>query len=577
MQLENPRSTESTKRMEAEAAVMIEEGFRRYREQFKRVTRDARYRFADSDWIGVQRASRRRIQLYRGYSGEAATNLKERLAGQEIDWQIVRKHYIELVEGRPDAELAGTFFNTMYRKTHLTDKIDEWVAFVSKMIEPPDHRLELLHYESNKGLASLFRNILAEVGLSVPYEDLSRDLERIETSMKALIPLLREEGVGVKIERLKSIFYRNKGAYLIGRMTIDEHVFPMAVPILNGESGAYVDTIIWNENDLSRIFSFTRTYFFVVVDCPRAMVAYLNELLPRKKRWELYTSLGFYKHGKTEFYADFIDHLEHSNDQFEIAEGIKGMVMTVFTLPSYQTAFKIIKDKFSPTKTVTRKGVMDAYYLVKTHDRVGRMADTQEFTNLHLPKDRFAPDLIEELLKVANNSVEVTDDTIVIRHVYTERLMTPLNLYIQDKDEHDLRVVLEDYGHAIKQLAAANIFPGDMLLKNFGVTRHGRVVFYDYDEIVYLTDVNFRDIPKSDHPEDSMGSEAWFSVDDEDVFPEEFKNFLFSSKYLVDLFSEYHGELFTAEYWRSLQDDVRNYQLRDVFPYRQNRRFDIRV
>ena len=568
MQQENPRLLS-----EAAAAGIIEESFTRYREQFKRVTRDARYRFADTDWLGVQRASRRRIQLYRGYSGEAATILKERLAGQDMDWRLVRQHYIDLVGKRPDAELAGTFFNTMYRKTHLTDIIDEQVAFVSKMMEPPQERLALLSYSGDQGLAELFRDIFAEVDVGLPFEDLSRDLARIEAAMKALIPLLREDGVRVQIERLESVFYRNKGAYLIGRMTIGEHVFPMAVPILNGEGGAFVDTIIWNENDLSRIFSFTRTYFFVAVDCPRAMVKYLSELLPRKKRWELYTSLGFYKHGKTEFYAEFLDHLDHSTDQFEIAEGIKGMVMTVFTLPSYQTAFKIIKDRFSPTKTVTRQGVMDAYYLVKTHDRVGRMADTQEFTNLYLPRDRFAPSLIEELSKVANNSIDVREDFVVVRHVYSERLMTPLNLYIQDKSEHDLRIVLEDYGHAIKQLAAANIFPGDMLLKNFGVTRHGRVVFYDYDEIVYLTDVNFRDIPESAHPEDGMAAEAWFSVDDADVFPEEFKNFLFSSKYLVDLFSEYHGELFTADYWRSLQDDVRNHQLRDVFPYRQNRRF----
>ncbi len=400
--------------------------------------------------------------------------------------------------------------------------------------------------------------------------------------MKSLIPLLRDEKLQddsalIEIERLNSIFYRNKGAYLIGRLTIAGHVFPLAVPILNGKAGAFIDTIIWNENDLSTIFSFTRSYFFVAVESPRSMVAYLNELLPKKKAWELYTSLGFYKHGKSEFYVDFLDHLDQSEDQFVIAEGIRGMVMTVFTLPSYQTAFKIIKDKFSPTKTVTRQGVQDAYYLVKTHDRVGRMADTQEFTDLHLPRERFDPELIEELLRVAANSVVVEEDQVIIRHVYTERLMTPLNLYIQNCSEFELKLVLEDYGHAIRQLAAANIFPGDMLLKNFGVTRHGRVVFYDYDEIVYLTDVNFRDIPKSCHPEDGMSGEAWFSVDDADVFPQEFKNFLFSSEYLVNLFSEHHGDLFSADYWRSLQANVRDQQLIDVFPYRQNRRFGYQV
>jgi isocitrate dehydrogenase kinase/phosphatase len=253
------------------------------------------------------------------------------------------------------------------------------------------------------------------------------------------------------------------------------------------------------------------------------------------------------------------------------------MVMTVSTLPSYQTAFKIIKDKFSPTKKVTRQGVRDAYYLVKTHDRVGRMADTQEFSNLYLPRARFAPALIEELEKVAASSIKLTDEHVIIRHVYTERMMTPLNLYIQGKSDFELKLVLEDYGHAIKQLAAANIFPGDMLLKNFGVTRHGRVVFYDYDEICYLTDVNFRDIPKSNHPEDGMASEPWYSVDDADVFPEEFQTFWFSSARLCDLFSEFHGELFTADYWRLMQENVTHNRVVDVFPYRQNRRFGQRA
>lgn len=570
MQADSEESIEA-----AAIAASVEAGFSSYRSEFNRVTSEARQRFAARDWTGVQRASLRRIKLYRGFASETATRLQDVLHQTEAeldDWQRARAHYIELVKHRPDAELASTFFNTMYRRTHLHQGIDQRYAFVTGGIKSPDHELALLSYAANN-LKTVLHEMFSEVDLGVPFADRERDLELVESTMKALIPLLRGDDTEIKIERIDSIFYRNKGAYLIGRLEIDGHAFPLAVPILHKSGGAFVDTIIWNENDLSTIFSFTRSYFFVEVESPRAMVEYLNQLLPKKKAWELYTSLGYFKHGKTEFYADFLNHLDHSDDQFVIAEGIRGMVMTVFTLPSYKTAFKIIKDKFSPTKTITRQGVMDAYYLVKTHDRVGRMADTQEFSDLYLPRDRFAPDLIDELLRVAAGSVEVDDEHVKIKHVYTERLMTPLNIYIQGCSEFELRLVLEDYGHAIKQLAAANIFPGDMLLKNFGVTRHGRVVFYDYDEIVYLTDVNFRDIPKSAHPEDGMASEAWFSVDDADVFPEEFKNFLFSSKELVDLFSEYHGELFTADYWRNMQDNVRDQKLIDVFPYRQNRRF----
>ncbi|MGK0469999.1 MAG: isocitrate dehydrogenase kinase/phosphatase [Candidatus Azotimanducaceae bacterium] len=562
-------------------ASAVEVGFSAYRDEFAAITRSAQDRFKHRAWDEVQLASRDRIKLYRHHADATAAKLAVLLSQGRPDledWHEARDRYVQLVQHRPDAELAGTVFNTIYRRTHLHEGIDERFAFVNHAIPSPETTVPVTRYKTSDGLTNLLRQVFANVDLGADFEDQDRDVELIEKNMKSLIPLLRNDvEQQIEIELLKPVFYRNKGAYLIGRMTIDGHVFPLAIPILNSRDGLYVDTIIWNENDLSTIFSFTRSYFFVDIESPKAMVTYLNDLLPRKKAWELFTSLGYYKHGKTEFYSDFLAHLDQSDDQFVVAEGIKGMVMTVFTLPSYQTVFKVIKDKFSPTKTVTRQGVKDAYYLVKTHDRVGRMADTQEFSDLYLPRDRFDPALIEELQKVAAASIKLTDAHVIVQHVYTERLMTPLNLYIRDKSEFELRLVLEDYGHAIKQLAAANIFPGDMLLKNFGVTRHGRVVFYDYDEICYLTDVYFRDFPVSQHPEDGMSSAPWFSVADADVFPQEFQTFLFSSPALSDLFSEYHGELFTAAYWRALQDNVRNAKVIDVFPYRQNRRFGQRA
>jgi isocitrate dehydrogenase kinase/phosphatase len=562
-------------------ATAIEAGFSAYRAEFGKITRSAKDRFQLRAWTEVQQASQDRIKLYRRFADETAARLKEQITNitpDLEDWHDARDRYVELVQHRPDAELAGTVFNTIYRRLHLHEDIDDRFAFVNESIQSPNIPVQVDRYRSELGLQDLLNQVFASVDLGASFEDQERDVALIEETMKNLIPLLRgEHEKDAEIELLQPVFYRNKGAYLIGRMSIADHIFPLAIPLLNSRDGLYVDTIIWNENDLSTIFSFTRSYFFVDIESPKAMVKYLHELLPKKKAWEIYTSLGFYKHGKTEFYSDFLSHLQNSEDEFVIAEGIKGMVMTVFTLPSYQTAFKIIKDKFSPTKKVTRQGVRDAYYLVKTHDRVGRMADTQEFSDLYLPRSRFAPSLIEELLKVAASSVELTDEHVIIRHVYTERMMTPLNIFIQNRNDFELKLVLEDYGHAIKQLAAANIFPGDMLLKNFGVTRHGRVVFYDYDEICYLTDVNFRDIPKSLHPEDGMSSEPWYSVADIDVFPEEFQTFWFSSAKLCELFSEFHGELFTADYWRELQESVKNSRVIDVFPYRQNRRFGQRA
>ena len=321
------------------------------------------------------------------------------------------------------------------------------------------------------------------------------------------------------------------------------------------------------------VFSFTRAYFMVLTEHPHALVDFLQKLLPNKKRSELYASIGLHKHAKTVFYRDFLTHLAHSDDQFVIAAGIKGMVMTVFTLPSYQIVFKIIKDAFAPQKQITAAEVRAKYRVVKTHDRVGRMADTQEFENLVLPRSRFHPDLLEELLDVAGSSVHVEGDRVRIHHVYTERLMTPLNLFIEQADNQSLNNALDEYGNAIKQLAAANIFPGDMLLKNFGITRHGRVVFYDYDEISYLTEVNFRNLPEPRTPEEEMAAEVWYSVGPHDVFPEEFRRFLFGRPDIKKRFTSMHGELFDPAYWRSLQRAIEQGQVMDVFPYRRKKRF----
>ena len=564
----------------AEIASIILLGFDRYRAGFREITEGARDRFQTGNWHAVQQASAARIQLYDDFADGVTDRLVSdyrALKLTTVEWQRAKQQYIEMISGRDDAELAETGYNTIFRKLAGRDQLNNDLAFVLAPAEtyPGDYAAITRRIGPHTDLGELIRSILASFHFDTPYSNLERDITNMTSVMESYMPILRKPRV-IECEMLQSVFYRNKGAYLIGRMTIDEHQCPLAIAIQHdGQGGGkelYIDSVIWNENDLSMIFSFTRSYFMVHVKHPGDMVKFLHEILPNKKRWELFTSLGFYKHGKTEFFRGFVEHLENSDDQFVIAKGIKGLVMTVFTLPSYEVVFKVIRDKFSPIKKITRNQVKDAYYLVKTHDRVGRMADTQEFMNFVFPKHRFSRELIDELISVAPSSITLTEEHIVISHLYTERSMTPLNIYIEHCNELELTQVLDDYGNAIKQLAAANIFPGDMLLKNFGVTRHGRVVFYDYDEICYLTEVNFRVIPKARYPEDELAAEPWYSVAANDVFPEEFGTFLFNSKRLRSIFNEHHADIFDPEYWRGVQDSVRNQTVMDVFPYRSKRR-----
>ncbi len=589
-------------------ARLIDARFSDYRRAFSAITLTAGARFAHADWQGSQAASLQRLGLYNTHV-HAASEAVRALSGNYPApglWHRVKLAYIRLLAERFDYELAETFFNSVHRRVMHAAYVREDEMFVLSPFTAPPKTLTVEVFKrwtagDNETVLALVRRVLTDQRFTLPWENLDRDATRIAA---ALHNILRGQPHGLDIEHatgeaafefVRMPFYRNKGAYLVGRFVWGALALPVTIPALHNEpvlhgppalhsmpvlqkegAALFVDTLLAGEDELSIVFSFTRAYFMVDTALPSALVSFLKELMPQKQPSELYAALGLRKHGKTEFYRSFVEHLSRSSDQFIIAPGIKGMVMAVFTLPSYRTVFKIIKDRFAPQKNTTRAQVKAAYRLVKEHDRVGRMADTQEFQNMVFPRGRFAPELIAELLETCRGSVQIVGDRIVIAHLYTERAMTPLNLYLQTASDSEIRQALDGYGRAIKELAAANIFAGDMLLKNFGVTRHGRVVFYDYDEICYLTEVNFRRIPAARTEEDALSAEPWYSVAPGDVFPEEFEQFLFGRASIRQLFRQLHGELYDADYWRGLQAKIRTGELLDVFPYPADKRFEDR-
>jgi isocitrate dehydrogenase kinase/phosphatase len=343
------------------------------------------------------------------------------------------------------------------------------------------------------------------------------------------------------------------------------------------QSRLVLDTVLTEAEQILILFSFTRAYFMVDMEVPSSYVQFLRSLMPKKPRSEIYTLLGLQKQGKTLFYRDFLQHLKHSSDEFRIAPGIPGLVMLVFELPSFPYVFKVIKDFYPPPKDTTRAQIKEKYLLVKHHDRVGRMADTLEYSDVAFPLARFSEDLLAELRRHAPSLLDIEGDRIVVKHLYIERRMAPLNLYLQAAERSGDQARLEhgvlEYGNAIRDLVAANIFPGDMLYKNFGLTRQGRVVFYDYDEIEYLTDCNFRDIPAARNEEDEMAAEPWYPIGKHDVFPEQFERFLLGNPKIRAVFMQHHAELLTRAWWQAHKERIQAGILEDVFPYPQQIRF----
>jgi isocitrate dehydrogenase kinase/phosphatase len=561
------------------AAKTILSGFDRHYGLFRYNAQQAKQCFESGNYHGIRRLARERIAFYDQRVREAYDQMKGEFGENSLSsgfWQEVKRAFTLLIIDHRQPELAETFFNSVTTKLLNREYFRNDILFVRPQVsteyldsDPPSYRI---YYPKQRGLKQTLLDIAVDTGLACPWDDISRDLRYVRRAVCERLERPWHSQSDLQLHVLRSLFFRNKGAYLIGRIVNDGDPIPFAAVILrNAEGRLYIDTVLFEPQQISVLFSFARSYFMVDMEVPSAYVQFLRTLMPNKAKSELYTMLGLHKQGKTLFYRDFLLHLKHSHDRFKIADGIKGLVMLVFTLPSFPYVFKLIKDKRN--KDVTREHIESKYQLVKVHDRAGRMADTWEYSNVDFPRARFEASLLEEIREFAPSMITETDGRVVLKHLYIERRMVPLNLFLEHATESEVDHAVKEYGDSIKQLVAANIFPGDMLYKNFGMTRQHRVVFYDYDEIQYLTECNFRRIPPPRTPEDEMASEPWYNIGPNDVFPEEFETFLLGQPRLRQAFMRYHADLLTPEYWAAQQERITQGILDDVYPYSDDVRF----
>jgi isocitrate dehydrogenase kinase/phosphatase len=575
-----------------EIASALLEGFDRHYRLFSEANRAAKRRFEQADWHGQQRAMRERIEFYDTRVQEAASRLQTEFAADSLPmdvWQQVKLFYVGLLLDHKQPELAETFFNSvttkiLHRGYFHNDFIFVRPAVSTTYIEideeggPTTYRC---YYPTLDNWHATWVQLVRDFDLQLAFEDLERDVADVVAELQRSLGAFRPRA-NFQIQVLSNLFFRNKGAYVVGKIINGYQQTPIALPLLHTPDGKLtIDTVLYTEDDMLMLFSYARAYFMVDMQVPSAYVLFLRTLMPRKPRAEIYSALGLQKQGKNSFYRDLLQHLRHSTDRFRIAPGVKGMVMLVFDLPSFPYVFKLIKDFYPPTKRTTREQIKGKYLLVKRHDRVGRMADTLEYSEVALPLTRFEPELIEEMRTYCASLLEFTDGDgtpeVVIAHAYIERRMIPLNIYLKDASEAGDTAAIEratiEYGNAIKDLVAANIFPGDMLWKNFGITRNGKVVFYDYDEIEYLTDCNFRHVPPPSDDDERKPDGVWFDFGPKDVFPETFGPFLLGNARVRQTFMKHHADLLKPEYWNLHKQRILAGEVPDVFPYDVQRRF----
>lgn len=571
----------------AHAADTIHWTFDEYRQRVQAITRRVQQRFERRDWPGIRQDTVERLSLNSRSIGRVCEVVTEQLGDLVRDraaWARLKEAYTATILGRNDFELAQTWFNSLSRRVFGHDGVDPTIDFTSDELPLPYPGWEMASarmYVVRRVDAGVVRKILEDAGFRVPFRDLEGDAAlaagRIREALAERFGTDEVEALDV----LRPLFFRNKGAYVVGRVRLrndrdeghgERRLLPLLLPVVNRETGLELDAVLHTEDEASVVFSFARWYFHADVESPREVIGFLQSILPKKRIAELYISLGYTKHGKTELYRDLLRHVSAADQPFRVSAGQRGLVMSVFDLPSYPFVFKIIKDRFPPQKTATREKVREKYREVLQHDRVGRLVDFQEYEHLKIPRARFDPVLLGELLEEAVQNVEVRGEDVVIRHVYVERRVMPLDVYLKTVGEEEALAAVSDWGRCIKDLAAANIFPGDVLLKNFGVTRHGRVVFYDYDEVGRLTEYRFRPFPRARHDFEEMSAETWFAVGEGDVFPEELGRFLGLEGPRREAFLQEHGDLFEVDFWQRMQERNLAGEIIEFFPYRDERR-----
>ena len=562
-------------------ATGIIERFLEHQDRFRQITFRARRRFMNRQWAALQADTTNRLNLYTAVVDQAETHLRtmlgSRIAKEDI-WIAAKTAYASRIALRDDRELAETFFNSITRRIFNTVGVNRHLEFVQDY-QAPGHPSPTSAVFNAYPLVDASESVLRCIFMGI--DDIALDpaalnavLPRMASRLDRRLKEIDDPQPG-RIEMLRQIFYRGQGAYLIGRVIKGETIFPIIAALLHPSTGVVVDALLLDMDVVSIVFSYTRSAFHVIVEKPGELIAFLKSILPAKPETDLYSTIGHFKHGKTVLYRDICRHTAAcTEDRFSISPGKRGMVMIVFEMTGHDMVLKLIRDRFDNPKKTTRSKVMAQYDFIFHHYRVGRLIEAHCFEHLSFDRCWFSDELLDLLLAEAGQTVHRDEERVIIDHAYLERRVTPLDIYLQTKARQETDAAVIDFGNAIKDLAAANIFPGDMLLKNFGVTRHGRVVFYDYDEIVPLTDCRFRNIPQARTYLEEMADEPWYTVEENDVFPEEFSRFLGLSSRHRDLFLNRHANLMQTDFWVAIQEDIRHGVIRHVPPYHSRYRLE---
>ncbi|MCF8259112.1 MAG: bifunctional isocitrate dehydrogenase kinase/phosphatase, partial [Flavobacteriales bacterium] len=327
-----------------EGAFSIRDSFEVYHTAFKALTRQAGKVFAQREWTAIPGLINSRQGLY-GSSIEEAASVLSAIVGDSIrdrsTWVGLKREFAQVIGHRHDVSIVHSFYNSVLRLMFSQEGIDPDIEFIdhgrrlvaSSMPTQPVY--ERFHPGPDQ-LEALWARILRSYNFGFRFQDFDRDVERIARVVreKVVEKFGRQEEVD-QLDMVRSVFYRNKGAYLVGKISKGNLHIPIVLPLLHHEDGVVVDGVLLSKDEIAVIFSFSRSYFFVESESPVDLIHFLRPLMSHKNPSELYASIGYDRHAKTVLFKEIYQHLERSDDQFVIAPGTKGMVMVVITLPTF--------------------------------------------------------------------------------------------------------------------------------------------------------------------------------------------------------------------------------------------------
>lgn len=537
----------------------------------------AKVAFEKRDFASSVHVSSRRLSLYSASIVNVSRRLQRaypEIQGDTECWQGIEAHYLRLIKDEYAEDIGKAYLHSLRRKIYQ----DEWHAADYSFSEMTS-RDEAIFSEVLRSyeLESELTEEIIESILNIPqfirsYGDMPQERQRVLQRIVENLARSRHRADRlVRVEMINAGFYRNRGAYLVGRMIFDSGNFvPLIIALLNDESGLFVDAVLTSETYAHNIFSSALANFHVTSSYYHQVSALLKSIMPRRPLGLHYSTIGYNHLGKVAVMSDLESEIRDSDVGLETAVGSPGTVAMGFAAKNSAYSLKVIRDK--PTKSYKWgefggvESVIRKYTRVHEINRTGSMLDSIIYYKIRLDRRWFSADLLEELLTEASETVSLVDDDVVFKYLIVQIKLTPLPVYLETATEKQAETAIANLGYCIKNNAAANIFNRDLDARNYGIGSYSKVYLFDYDALEDLTEVKIRtNLDREDGEEDIPD---WYFEEGVVFLPEELISGLcIPQRRLSDMFARRHHNLLTTQYWTEIQQDLLNGTVPSVSVY----------